>query len=990
MMDWEWSTALYAAQNFTKQPHHPSTITLASPKTKTDNFLSSVTTSNPPPSLSSFHYPDLNTAPSSSSFWDHQNQNNPHGGSLNNQSCLPTVFLNSSYHHHHHLHLMNSSSDHNPNCNIPVSSHSSNNHINTTTTNTTTDPFNMISSTSSSNLNQSPFYPITTSSHSTSPSLLHNHQQTRQQQALQPAFYAQPTPFPISSTSPGYVTDPSSQCVEALHRSSSSSSDISKSPQIGYQPHLNHSSESLASSTHQAGFFGSTSAPRIINLQNGRRLSSGGSVHSDLSGPSGQPMGSPDFESLSLDYYNRARTSDAASIGSIGSSSSLSGLSYQYEGSEPRTHSSPEAFSAGHSRQSSTSSSVPTEPLLPAFSLADLYTNQTMSDAFHVQNRTLEGLCASGLGGIQPDAFNCAEQRSHLPFDHRDVESNHITSELQNFSPTVSAMSEHRQTHSTIPNTFTAKGPRLNISTNVATHSTYLHPNDALRLAPTRATPKRQRSRSEGDLLSKLLSHAQSGTFSVRQMLEDDAGVKHMAAIALSPKTPIEFHAENHFQFPSAIATNVPNVDYNPSNLFLSPTSTFENDNQLGALSPSGSSGHSRIGRRRAVSAARVPPDGFFNPTEGDLTPLGQISNQSLPFQHPLHEQHLPLSDFIPPSNAPPQIILSDELRSRSLAAEQNGIQSTASVPNLTPQFMSPTMNNKMEIDEPPDNNMPSTSFIQPGSASLESQFLPFESPAACFRLLHGDSQAPRQVPTQTPSGLGGSSSTNNNFPPPDHHRFPDAERERANEMSLPFNSRPGSLETTSHRISDPFLDFCSALDSHAMTEKNQQSHQARTSTGWSSSPPPIFDFGPDQHQVRSMHSSSPGALDDFNGEGSSSGALTSPNIFNGSIETTPQHPYDYAAGNIGGRIRRTAPATRKCSECNATFTRNDRLKYHFDAKHAKVPPTCSCPVPGCPKSFRQKSDLSRHIKSVHRELNQAGHLNCQESPSNRIKRNGT
>ncbi|KAH9814768.1 hypothetical protein DFH28DRAFT_894290 [Melampsora americana] len=138
------------------------------------------------------------------------------------------------------------------------------------------------------------------------------------------------------------------------------------------------------------------------------------------------------------------------------------------------------------------------------------------------------------------------------------------------------------------------------------------------------------------------------------------------------------------------------------------------------------------------------------------------------------------------------------------------------------------------------------------------------------------------------------------------------------------------------------------------------------------------------------MHSSSPRALDNCNGEGTSSSPLRSPNMLNGSMATTFQDDHDHASGNIGGRSRRKGGATRKCSECSATFTRNDRLKYHFDAKHAKVPPTCSCPVPGCPKSFRQKSDLSRHIRSVHRDLNQASGLKYQEPSSNRIKRNGT
>lgn len=151
-----------------------------------------MTTSDPPPSLTSFHYPTLNTATSSSSLWGHQNlnqnRNESHRHNLINPHSnfgLPSDYLNSPSQSCHQL--LDSSNDLNLNCNIPVSSHSSliKNII------TTSAATSNMTSSSSSNLNNS-LYPInsTTSSHPTSPPLLHNHQHIQQQQQLaQHAFY---------------------------------------------------------------------------------------------------------------------------------------------------------------------------------------------------------------------------------------------------------------------------------------------------------------------------------------------------------------------------------------------------------------------------------------------------------------------------------------------------------------------------------------------------------------------------------------------------------------------------------------------------------------------------------------------------------------------------------------------------------------------------------------------------------------------------------
>lgn len=78
-------------------------------------------------------------------------------------------------------------------------------------------------------------------------------------------------------------------------------------------------------------------------------------------------------------------------------------------------------------------------------------------------------------------------------------------------------------------------------------------------------------------------------------------------------------------------------------------------------------------------------------------------------------------------------------------------------------------------------------------------------------------------------------------------------------------------------------------------------------------------------------------------------------------VDRTPR------TGNNGGRSRRLAPANRECKHCGAKFTRNDRLNYHIDSIHERKEPKFKCTESNCQKAFRQKSDLVRHLKHVHR-----------------------
>ncbi|PLW17270.1 hypothetical protein PCANC_11632 [Puccinia coronata f. sp. avenae] len=72
---------------------------------------------------------------------------------------------------------------------------------------------------------------------------------------------------------------------------------------------------------------------------------------------------------------------------------------------------------------------------------------------------------------------------------------------------------------------------------------------------------------------------------------------------------------------------------------------------------------------------------------------------------------------------------------------------------------------------------------------------------------------------------------------------------------------------------------------------------------------------------------------------------------------------------NRGGSLRREAPADKVCEFCQASFTRNERLRYHIDSVHLKLEPEYACDVTGCQRAFRQRSDLLRHQRTVHRSL---------------------
>lgn len=75
--------------------------------------------------------------------------------------------------------------------------------------------------------------------------------------------------------------------------------------------------------------------------------------------------------------------------------------------------------------------------------------------------------------------------------------------------------------------------------------------------------------------------------------------------------------------------------------------------------------------------------------------------------------------------------------------------------------------------------------------------------------------------------------------------------------------------------------------------------------------------------------------------------------------------PRSTRTNNNGGRCRRLAPANRECPHCGDKFTRNDRLHYHIDSIHEQKERKHKCIQ--CSKAFRQRCDLQRHMRHVHK-----------------------
>ncbi|KAG0149786.1 hypothetical protein CROQUDRAFT_653053 [Cronartium quercuum f. sp. fusiforme G11] len=103
-------------------------------------------------------------------------------------------------------------------------------------------------------------------------------------------------------------------------------------------------------------------------------------------------------------------------------------------------------------------------------------------------------------------------------------------------------------------------------------------------------------------------------------------------------------------------------------------------------------------------------------------------------------------------------------------------------------------------------------------------------------------------------------------------------------------------------------------------------------------------------------------------GSGSGSGMGTTSNSSN--ISTKPRVTNQPRTNSInrGGSDRREAPADKICDYCGTGFTRNERLRYHIQRVHLNVEPDHGCEVPGCARAFRQKSDLLRHQRTVHKD----------------------
>lgn len=476
------------------------------------------------------------------------------------------------------------------------------------------------------------------------------------------------------------------------------------------------------------------------------RPSSGGSVassiRSELSNLSYQPSSSPNLDCLSLDHGSQ-QTND---IASRLSSASLSSLSYQQETFPTGSHSSPGTLSDGHSRHSSISSN-PSDSFRNTFSIAELFSTPIRFDSFCSEAQPFESLSTTAHRNDQSDASNCFGIPSH--YSPKPSTSPNLQDSYQNSPPIYrypNLIPELNFPDMPAPKVYAVKPPTLSIATNLPGPE-YLHPNHALlRSTTARTTPKRQRSRSEGDLMRKLLVHAQSGTTDIRQMLQDDAGVQHMAAVALSPKTPVEFHAENHYQLPLAHLTVSEDCPSN-TNILLSPSILLGDRNQ-GILQPinasfntSDISDSAPAGRRRAVSAARVPQGGFAVFSDSDITPNESRSfGKDHPDAHPasLNSRKPETAGHMPRVEFPGQLAPSAPSQSTS---------SIVGVPNLTPRFWVPAYED-MDLDEPTNNTVPSVTSAPPQPASTEAQYIPFQSSATYFPALPPSPQVCCHTPT--------------------------------------------------------------------------------------------------------------------------------------------------------------------------------------------------------------------------------------------------
>lgn len=75
-----------------------------------------------------------------------------------------------------------------------------------------------------------------------------------------------------------------------------------------------------------------------------------------------------------------------------------------------------------------------------------------------------------------------------------------------------------------------------------------------------------------------------------------------------------------------------------------------------------------------------------------------------------------------------------------------------------------------------------------------------------------------------------------------------------------------------------------------------------------------------------------------------------------------------------------------KCSLCQSTFNRKTRLKVHLMIHSGKKPFKCN--YPGCEKDFREKGNLTSHLKKHTNEMKEAkdGKVSQDESKDSTMK----